>query len=649
MLDPHLIRNELASVAKALAGRGYELDQARLQELEEQRKTLQATTQSLQAERNSKSKNIGNAKAQGKDIKPLLDEVADLGDKLKAAESELNTLKDELNVILMGIPNLPHESVPAGKSEEDNQEVRRWGEPRQFDFEVKDHVDLGDQLGQMDFETAAKITGSRFVVMNGGIARLHRALTQFMLDLHTNEHGYTETYVPYIVNADSLRGTGQLPKFEEDLFVVSRKKGSSLSDVSSSESGEENTVPEDANLQYKQQNDAMYLIPTAEVPVTNIVRDTIIEDSNMPRKYVCHTPCFRSEAGSYGRDTRGMIRQHQFEKVEMVQVVKPEDSYQALEDLTANAEEILKRLELPFRTMTLCTGDIGFSAAKTYDLEVWIPSQNTYREISSCSNFEAFQARRMQARWRNPETGKPEVVHTVNGSGLAIGRTLVAVMENYQNEDGTITVPNVLRKYMGGVEAISIYVRPHILNKPINSQFFNEQFKLAAESPATWALSAKRLKRSGDILFDAYEADLKSMSEETSPLDLENLETVSSATLQFGLCIENILKAIIIDKEPKTIDAGKLRKWPGKTGHELPLLAKKADINLNETQLDLMERFTFFIDWAGRYPVPKSETKMVLKQLGLNRQFLPLPLQPFERELFNKLFDSLFGLVIEEK
>lgn len=425
MLDPRLIRNELATVASALAGRGFKLDEAHLQALEDQRKTIQATTQSLQAERNSKSKQIGEAKAHGKDIQPLLDEVADLGDKLKAAETELNILQDELNNILMGIPNLPHESVPAGKSEEDNQEIRRWGEPKQFDFEVKDHVDLGDQLGQMDFETAAKITGSRFVVMNGGIARLHRALTQFMLDLHTTEHGYTETYVPYMVNADSLRGTGQLPKFEEDLFKLN------------------------AEQEY-------YLIPTAEVPVTNIVRDTIIEDSYMPRKYVCHTPCFRSEAGSYGRDTRGMIRQHQFEKVEMVQVVKPQDSYQALEDLTANAEEVLKRLELPFRTMTLCAGDMGFSAAKTYDLEVWIPSQNTYREISSCSNFEDFQARRMKARWRNPETGKPELVHTINGSGLAIGRTLVAVMENYQNKDGSITVPEVLRNYMGGVETISL-------------------------------------------------------------------------------------------------------------------------------------------------------------------------------------------------
>ena len=456
MLDPRLIRNELAEVAKALAGRGFKLDQARLQQLEEQRKAIQATTQSLQAERNSKSKNIGKAKAQGDDIQPLLDEVADMGDKLKAAETELNQLQDEMNNILMGIPNIPHESVPAGLSEDDNKEIRRWGEPKQFDFEVKDHVDLGEQLGQMDFETAAKITGSRFVVMNSGIARLHRALTQFMLDLHTSEHGYTETYVPYIVNADSLRSTGQLPKFEEDLFAIGHKKYFSDTANSSDTSDDEDTVPESANLQFKQQNEVMYLIPTAEVPVTNIVRDTIIEDNYMPRKYVCHTPCFRSEAGSYGRDTRGMIRQHQFEKVEMVQVVKPEDSYQALEDLTSNAEEVLKRLELPFRTMALCAGDMGFSAAKTYDLEVWLPSQNTYREISSCSNFEAFQARRMQARWRNPETGKPELVHTINGSGLAVGRTLVAVMENYQNKDGSITVPAALKNYMGGIGAIKL-------------------------------------------------------------------------------------------------------------------------------------------------------------------------------------------------
>ena len=323
----------------------------------------------------------------------------------------------------MFMPNIPHASVPDGGSEADNVEVRRWGKPRVFDFDVKDHVDLGDALGQMDFETASKLTGSRFVVMSGAMARLQRALTQFMLDLHTSEHGYTETYVPFMVNSDSLRGTGQLPKFAEDLFKIE---------------GEQN----------------YYLIPTAEVPVTNIVRDVIVDADYMPRKYVCHTPCFRSEAGSYGKDTRGLIRQHQFEKVELVQIVKAEDSYQALEELTANAEEVLKRLELPYRVMALCAGDMGFSAAKTYDLEVWVPSQNTYREISSCSNFEAFQARRMQARWRNPETGKPELVHTLNGSGLAVGRTLVAVVENYQQADGSITIPEVLQGYMGGMKEI---------------------------------------------------------------------------------------------------------------------------------------------------------------------------------------------------
>ncbi|MDH5181246.1 MAG: serine--tRNA ligase [Gammaproteobacteria bacterium] len=423
MLDTRLIRNELNTVVAKLARRGFQIDQAALQALEDKRKTIQAETQTLQAERNSKSKNIGKVKAQGGDIQPLLDEVADLGDKLKAAETALSELQDELNNILMGIPNLPHDSVPDGKSEADNQEVRRWGEPRQFDFEIKDHVDLGEQLGQMDFETASKLTGSRFVVMNSHIARLHRALIQFMLDLHSTEHGYTETYVPYLVNADSLRGTGQLPKFEEDLFKLQGEK-------------------------------EFYLIPTAEVPVTNIVRDVIIDTDYMPRKYVCHTPCFRSEAGAYGRDTRGMIRQHQFEKVEIVQVVKPADSYNALEELTGHAEEILKRLGLPYRVLTLCAGDMGFGSAKTYDLEVWVPSQNAYREISSCSNYEDFQARRMMARWRNPETGKPELVHTLNGSGLAVGRTLVAIMENYQNADGSITIPEALRGYMGGLQQI---------------------------------------------------------------------------------------------------------------------------------------------------------------------------------------------------
>ena len=423
MLDPKQLRQDLETTATQLKRRGFELDTAKLAELEEKRRVIQARTQDLQAERNSKSKNIGKAKAQGEDIQPLLDEVADLGDKLKAAETELNTLQDELNSILMGIPNVPHPSVPNGLSEKDNVEIRRWGEPKTFDFDVKDHVDIGEGLGQLDFETAAKITGSRFALMNGAVARLHRALIQFMLDLHTTEHGYTETYVPYLVNADSLRGTGQLPKFEEDLF----------------------------KLQGEQE---YYLIPTAEVPVTNIVRDVIIEDSYMPRRFVCHTPCFRSEAGSYGRDTRGMIRQHQFEKVELVQVVKPQDSHQALEDLTSHAEEVLKRLGLPYRVMALCAGDMGFSSAKTYDLEVWLPAQNAYREISSCSNYEDFQARRMMARWRNPETGKPELVHTLNGSGLAVGRTLVAILENYQDKAGHVIVPDALQPYMAGIKII---------------------------------------------------------------------------------------------------------------------------------------------------------------------------------------------------
>ena len=418
MLDIKLFRQDINDTAAKLARRGFQLDISTISVLEEKRKSVQVRTQDLQSERNSKSKNIGKIKAQGGDIQPLMAEVANLGDQLKEAENELSSIQDELENILAGIPNIPHESVPIGKSEKDNVEVRRWGEPRQFDFPVKDHVDVGEALGQLDFDTAAKLTGSRFSVMSGQVARIHRALGQFMLDLHTRNHGYTETYVPFIVNADSLYGTGQLPKFEEDLFKL--------------------TV---------EQN--YYLIPTAEVPVTNIVRDVIIDDNYMPRKYVCQTPCFRSEAGSYGKDTRGMIRQHQFEKVELVQVVKPTDSYQALEDLTSHAEEVLKLLGLPYRTVALCTGDMGFSSAKTYDIEVWIPSQNTYREISSCSNFEDFQARRLKARWRNPDTGKPELVHTLNGSGLAVGRTLVAILENYQQKDGSVQVPEVLKSYCG--------------------------------------------------------------------------------------------------------------------------------------------------------------------------------------------------------
>ena len=383
---------------------------------------MQVRTQELQAERNSRSKAIGQAKVKGEDVAPLLEHVAGLGAELDDAKTKLDKLQADLDDILLAIPNIPHSSVPEGSGEDDNKEVRRWGEPRRFEFEPKDHVDIGEQLGQLDFETATKITGTRFAVMSGGLARMHRALIQFMLDTHTTQHGYTETYVPYMVNADSLRGTGQLPKFEADLFALK---------------GEQ---------QY-------YLIPTAEVPVTNILRDVIVDPDYMPRKYVCHTPCFRSEAGSYGKDTRGMIRQHQFEKVELVQAVRPQDSYRALEELTAHAEAILQKLNLPYRVMALCSGDMGFSAAKTYDLEVWLPGQNTYREISSCSCFEAFQARRMQARFK-AETGKNEFVHTLNGSGLAIGRTLVAVLENYQQPDGSVVIPAALRAYMGGMEIL---------------------------------------------------------------------------------------------------------------------------------------------------------------------------------------------------
>lgn len=423
MLDPKLLRNDLEATALVLGRRGFELDTGRLQSLETRRKELQINTQELQNERNSKSRSIGKAKAAGEDIQPLLAEVASLGDALKAAQDELSSILTELSDISLMIPNLPHESVPEGKDEEDNREERRWGEPAQFAFEPRDHVDLGTALGGMDFETAAKLTGSRFVVLTGPLARLQRALTQFMLDLHTTEHGYTESYVPFMVNADSLQGTGQLPKFEEDLFKMEGDSG-------------------------------FYLIPTAEVPLTNLLRDEIVPADYMPRKWVAHTPCFRSEAGAYGKDTRGMIRQHQFDKVELVQAVRAEDSFAALEELTGHAETVLQKLELPYRVVTLCTGDLGFSSTKTYDLEVWLPGQGRYREISSCSNFVDFQARRMQARWRNPETSKPELVHTVNGSGLAVGRTLVAVLENYQQADGSIRVPDVLLPYMGGLELI---------------------------------------------------------------------------------------------------------------------------------------------------------------------------------------------------
>ena len=423
MLDPKRLRTDLDNTARQLARRGFVLDTAAISALEERRKHIQSETQQLQAARNANAKAVGQAKARKEDASALLAEGARLGERLKELEGQLERLQRELEAVALDIPNIPHASVPDGKDENDNQEVRRWGEPRRFDFAPKDHVDLGAGLGMLDFDTAAKITGARFAVMQGTLARLHRALIQFMLDLHTREHGYTEVYAPYLVNAASLRGTGQLPKFEQDLFALK---------------GEHN----------------YYLIPTAEVPVTNIVRDTIVEADRMPLRFVCHTPCFRSEAGSYGKDTRGMIRQHQFEKVELVQIVAPEDSYRAHEELTRHAEKVLQLLELPYRVVTLCTGDMGFAAAKTYDLEVWLPGQQQYREISSCSNFEDFQARRLQARWRNFRTGKPELVHTLNGSGLAVGRTLVAILENYQEPDGHVRVPAALRPYVPDLERL---------------------------------------------------------------------------------------------------------------------------------------------------------------------------------------------------
>ena len=423
MLDPHLLRADLDAVAVQLARRGLTLDKGRIEALEARRKAIQVRTQELQGERNSRSRLIGQAKKTGEDVTPLLAQVADLGDQLKAAEAELALVQEGLREIALGLPNLPHASVPDGRAEADNREERRWGEPRVFGFAPKDHVDLGVPTGWMDFDTAAKLAGARFVVLSGPLARLHRALIQFMLDIHTREHGYVEVYVPYLVNADSLYGTGQLPKFEEDLFKVPGERD-------------------------------YYLIPTAEVPVTNLARDLILDADRLPSKWVAHTPCFRSEAGSYGKDTRGMIRQHQFEKVELVQLVRPADSFAALEALTGHAEAILQRLELPYRVVSLCAGDLGFSAAKTYDLEVWLPGQQKYREISSCSNFQDFQARRLQARWRNPDTGKPELLHTLNGSGLAVGRTLVAVLENYQEADGRLRIPSALRPYMGDAEFV---------------------------------------------------------------------------------------------------------------------------------------------------------------------------------------------------
>lgn len=423
MLDPQLLRNSLEQVAAGLARRGYTLDVAAYQALEARRKQLQVDTQTLQAERNSKSKAIGAAKARGEDIEPLKASVGELGDRLAACEAALEALQTEFEDFAAHVPNVPHASVPDGRSEEANVEVKRWGTPGQFDFTPRDHVDLGALLDGMDFEAGAMLASARFVVLGGSIARLHRALIQFMLDLHTGEHGYREVYVPYMVNERTMRGTGQLPKFREDLFEIQKQN--------------------------------LFLIPTAEVPVTNLLQDRIVDAAQLPLRFVCHTPCFRSEAGSYGRDTRGMIRQHQFEKVELVQLVAPATSYAALEQLTANAETVLERLELPYRRMALCTGDMGFSSAKTYDLEVWLPGQNAYREISSCSNFEDFQARRIKARWRNPETGKPELLHTLNGSGLAVGRTLVAILENFQQADGSVVVPPALRRYLGGLEVLT--------------------------------------------------------------------------------------------------------------------------------------------------------------------------------------------------
>lgn len=425
MLDSKLVRTQLTEIAERLATRGFSLDVARFEALESQRKSVQVRTEQLQAERNSRSKSIGQAKARGEDIAPLLAEVDQMGNDLEAGKRELDAIQGELDNLLLNIPNLPHESVPVGADEDENVEVARWGTPRSFDFEIKDHVALGEQHGWLDFETAAKLSGARFALLRGPIARLHRALAQFMINLHTGEHGYEEAYTPYLVQAPALQGTGQLPKFEEDLFKIAREDQADL-----------------------------YLIPTAEVSLTNIVAGEILDAKQLPLKFVAHTPCFRSEAGASGRDTRGMIRQHQFDKVEMVQVVEPSTSFEALEGMTANAERVLQLLELPYRKLALCTGDMGFSAVKTYDLEVWVPSQDKYREISSCSNCGDFQARRMQARYRNPETGKPELLHTLNGSGLAVGRTLVAVLENYQQADGSIRVPEVLKPYMGGIEVI---------------------------------------------------------------------------------------------------------------------------------------------------------------------------------------------------
>jgi len=423
MIDPKLLRQSAADIAANLARRGFTFDVDAYLALEERRKSLQVETEALQNERNTSAKSIGKAKAQGEDIEPLLAAVKDLGDRLEASSASLQDVQDEMRDVELGLPNLLADEVPTGNTEDDNTEVFRWGEPKNLGFEARDHIEIGELLGQLDFDAASRISGARFAVMAGPLARLQRALIQFMLDTHTSEHGYTETYVPYLVRAQALVGTGQLPKFEEDLFKT------------------ETETP-------------FYLIPTAEVPVTNLARETIFEADDLPVRYVAHTPCFRSEAGSHGQDTRGMIRQHQFEKVELVQFVAPDASMQALEELTGHAEVILQKLDLPYRKVILCSGDIGFGSTKTYDLEVWLPGQNKYREISSCSNYNDYQARRMMARRRNPETGKPELIHTLNGSGVAAGRALIAVMENYQEENGSIRIPDVLKPYMGGLEKI---------------------------------------------------------------------------------------------------------------------------------------------------------------------------------------------------
>ena len=422
MLDPQLIRNKLDTIVEESLRRGVSIDKNKIKKIEDNRKKIQVETEKLQSERNNISKKIGELKSKGEKTENLLEKVTIIKKLLEENEEKLNSIQKELNELLIAIPNIPHKSVPNGNSDSDNKLIREWGEKPKFDFKIKDHVDLGESLNQIDFDSAVKVSGSRFVILKDKIAQLHRALIQFMIETHTTEHGYQEINVPYLVNSDSCINTGQLPKFEEDLFRI--------------------------------QDQDLYLIPTAEIPVTNVVKDQIIEDTSLPLKYVCHSPCFRSEAGSYGKDTRGIIRQHQFEKVELVQIVQPENSYSALEELTINAEEILKRLNLSYRVVALCAGDLGFSAAKTYDIEVWLPSQNMYREISSCSNFESFQARRMQARYRDSKTNKPELLHTLNGSGLAVGRTLIAIMENYQTKTGDILIPNVLRQYMANQSII---------------------------------------------------------------------------------------------------------------------------------------------------------------------------------------------------